>query len=155
MGHQFGMPIRFGRRRTPLPPPFEIRARHVRRGVAALHALPPDARVDPDVRARCLVHALRGEADGMPIERLVLAVSTRIAAFESMIAGQPQLLGGRKASAELEQAVYVAMATEPLLEAAGGRRFDPPKFMRRVEEILGTLARRRVVEAAAPLRAEA
>src|SRR5262245_589306 len=155
MGNQTRMPIRFGRRQTPLPSPLEIRAMHVRRGVAALHALPHDARVDPDLRALSLYRALRDVADGVPVERLVVAVSARIAAFESMIASRPQLLGGRKASAQLEQAVYVAMATESLVETADGKRFDPSKFIRRVEEILGTLERRRVIEAAVPLQAEA
>jgi hypothetical protein len=142
------MPVRFGRRRAAAPVALEIRVEHVRRGVAALHELSHEARADPEARGRCLVRALRGVAHGMPLEMLVVAISRRIAAFERMLANRPRLLGGRKASADLEHAVYVAIATEPLLTGAEGRGFDPPGFVRRVDDVLATLARRRVAAAA-------
>jgi hypothetical protein len=148
------MPVRFGRRRTPPNALLKITVDHVRRGVAALHALSRAQRADPELRVRRLIHALRDVADGMPVDTLVAVISMRIAAFERMLADRPHLLGGRKASADLEHAVYLAMATEPLLTGQDGRHFEPENFARRVDDLLTMLARHRIA-ASAPRHAAA
>ena len=143
--HSLGnSPAPFGRRGISHPT-HAVRTADIRRGVAAVDSLSREFRFNPAARVACLFYALRGDTGGLPVQVLIRLVDERIAAFEWMAANRPQLMALKASS---EAAVHEAIATEPLIDVAGHRRFDAGRFISRVER--STLPLRRAAETFKP-----
>ena len=120
--------MRFGRRGPGLRPTQEVAAEDVRRGVEALNTLSRESRADTEARHACLFYALRHARGPTALEALVPVIDMRIAAFERLIAAEPNLIARDNVTAALETAVYEAIAVEPMIEGDHGAAFDPPHF---------------------------
>src|SRR5262245_32655596 len=130
MAH-FGItPLKFGRRGAPLTERqiYEVSAEDVRRGVEALNTLSHDSRRDPEARQASLFYALRHARGPIALDDLVLAIDLRIAAFERLLAAEPGLIARDNVTAALENAVYEAIAIEPLVATVTGPGFDAGHF---------------------------
>jgi hypothetical protein len=127
----FGItPLRFGRRGASLSDGegYEVSADNVRRGVEALNALSYESRRDPEARQASLFYALRHARGPVALDQLVPAIDLRIAAFERMLAAEPGLIARDNVTAALENAVYEAIASEPLVQTVAGPGFDAGHF---------------------------
>jgi hypothetical protein len=113
-----------------------VAADDVWRAVAALHKLSPEQRNAPEMRAACLYYALRLFHAPERLDAAVDAVSARLAAFEHLLASEPDLLDGERVDAALEDAIYEAVAVTPLMILGEHRRFDPKMFKTRLPELL-------------------
>jgi hypothetical protein len=120
--------MRFGRRIPGSRPTPEVAAEDVRSGVEALNTLSRESRADTEARHACLFYALRHVRGPVALETLVPVIDMRIAAFERLIAAEPGLIARENVTAALENAVYQAIAVEPLVDGPHGAAFDPGHF---------------------------
>lgn len=113
-----------------------VAADDVWRAVAALHKLSPEQRNDPEMRAACLYYALRLFHAPERLDAAVDAVGARLAAFEHLLANDPDIFASERVDAAFEDAIYEAVAMTPLMILGEHRRFDPKMFAQRLPELL-------------------